>query len=176
MEDNWYDTVVSDYDSNRVFSVVDWASDSPLPFYLPTETPLPLLESSKKNSKPKPAPEPVSEDATYLIFPWSINDPEEGDQTTVLESKSADKLASPYGWHSIPIANLPSGLQDFIPLPIPDKDEIVNFTTTLRNNVFSQENWEGLNEFVSNYRPNPGPSLDSLLCMIRKTKIRRKDG
>ena len=152
MEDNWYDTVISAFDGEKIFSVVDWASDSPMPLYLPTDMPLPPLESEKKKES--------ATDATYHVFPWGINDPEEGDRTTILESKAADKLASPYGWRSIPLPNLPSGMFNLAPIPVPDKNVIVNFTTTLGNNVFAQENWEGLNAFVSNYRPDAGSSLN----------------
>ena len=150
MEDNWYDTVVSAFDSERIFSVVDWASDSPLPLYLPMNMALPPLESDKKKEV----------DASYLVFPWGINDPEEGERVTVLESIAADKVASPYGWRSIPLPNVPSVMQNLAPFPFPDKDVIVNFTTTLGNNVFAQENWEGLNAYVDNYRPDAGSSLD----------------
>jgi len=154
MEDNWYDTVISAQDSSRIFSVVDWASDSPMPLYLPVDMSLPPLESELKKKKPK-EPTPVV-DAVYHIYPWGVNDPDDANRTTVVESKSADILASPYGWHSIPNANVPYEMRSFAPLPIPDKGTIVNFTTTLGNNVFAQENWEGLNAFVSNYRPDAG--------------------
>jgi extracellular elastinolytic metalloproteinase len=159
MEDNWYDAVVSARDSN-ILSVVDWASDSPMPLYLPVDmASLPPLESEKKKPK-KPVPPPKKKvDPTYHVFPWGTNDPEEGNRSTLRESKSADTVASPYGWHSIPLGNVPYELRNFAPLPIPD-NTVVNFTTTLGNNVFAQENWEGQNAFVSNYRPDAGNSLN----------------
>ncbi|KAG5219773.1 Fungalysin/Thermolysin Extracellular metalloproteinase [Salix suchowensis] len=54
MSDNWYEAAVSAAAPHRIVSVVDWASDAPIP-------------------KPKPgAP------ATYNVFAWGINDPSEG--------------------------------------------------------------------------------------------------
>jgi extracellular elastinolytic metalloproteinase len=158
MEDNWYETVISAFDGDRILSVVDWTSDSPMPLYLPIDTNLPHLRSEPKWNRPKP--KPTEPGPIYYVFPWGTNDPQEGNRTTVIESKTADKLASPNGWHSIPLANLPSGLVSFAPLPIPDKDQIANFSTTIGNNVFAQENWEGLNRFVTNYRPDAGHSLN----------------
>lgn len=157
MEDNWYDAIISAWDSDHFLSVVDWASDSPMPLYLPAE--LPPLESELQKKKPKkPTPEP-KDGAIYQVYQWGTNDPETGNRTRVTESKSADGLASPYGWHTIPTDNLPYGMGEFAPIPVP-RDGLVNFSTTLGNNVFAQENWEGLNAFVSNRRPEAGDSLE----------------
>lgn len=156
MEDNWYDAIVSAHDNGKILSVVDWASDSPMPIYIPMDKLLPPLESELEALKK--LFEPASKrtlDATYLVYPWGTNDPQDGNRTSVSESKEVDHTASPYGWHSIPFRNVPPEmLERFAHRPIPDKDSIVNFTTTVGNNVFAQENWEGMNQFMSNYRPN----------------------
>ncbi|KIJ06770.1 hypothetical protein PAXINDRAFT_91495, partial [Paxillus involutus ATCC 200175] len=56
MEHNWYETTVTASLPHRIVSVVDWASDSPMP--LP------------------PGPPKFSK-ATYEVFPWGVNDPVE---------------------------------------------------------------------------------------------------
>ena len=83
MQDNWYETSVSASYPHNIISVVDWASDSPIP---------------------KPAPPPTP--ATYNVFAWGINDPERGERT--INKENFDILASPAGWHAMPAANDPS--------------------------------------------------------------------
>jgi len=97
---------------------------------------------------PKPD-EPVT--ASYKVFNWGINDPSEGKRT--LEKENFDKLASPAGWHAIPYANDPSWSGS-----APKGAFWRNTTTTWGNNVFAQENWEGQNQFIDNYRPDAGNS------------------
>ncbi|KAL0566263.1 hypothetical protein V5O48_015751 [Marasmius crinis-equi] len=123
MEDNWYEVAVSAQAPHRIISVVDWASDAPLP------------PPSKEKSP-----------ATYNVFPWGINDPECGNRSVVEEN--FDSLASPIGWHSLPYEVDPSfkGVK-------PRKEFYRNTTTTFGNNVFAQENWEGANNYLNNYRP-----------------------
>ncbi|KAF8882989.1 Fungalysin metallopeptidase-domain-containing protein [Infundibulicybe gibba] len=79
MQDNWYEAAVSATAPHRILSVVDWASDAPLP---------------------------DNEPATYNVFPWGANDPTEGKRE--LRKENFDSLASPIGWHSLPYANDPS--------------------------------------------------------------------
>ncbi|KAG6844432.1 hypothetical protein H0H87_007034, partial [Tephrocybe sp. NHM501043] len=129
MQDNWYEASVSATAPHRIISVVDWASDSPIPT------------------------EPESPAGVYNVFPWGINDPEEGGRTIVKEN--FDALASPAGWHAIPYANDPSFESA---RPLKKKGFWHNTTTTWGNNVFAQENWEGRNNFVDNYRPDAGSS------------------
>lgn len=126
MQDNWYETSVSASYPHNIISVVDWASDSPIP---------------------KPAPPPP---ATYNVFAWGINDPERGERS--INKENFDALASPAGWHAMPVANDPSisGSRS--------KEFWSNSTTTWGNNVFAQENWEGQNSFIDNYRPDSGKS------------------
>jgi extracellular elastinolytic metalloproteinase len=82
MRDNWYEAVVSRQAPNHILSVVDWASDAPVPS--------------------EPAQRPP---ATYNVFAFGINDPSEGKRS--LARESFDPLASPLGWHVIPTANDP---------------------------------------------------------------------
>ena len=82
MQDNWYEASVSASAPYNIISVVDWASDAPLP---------------------KP---PKVQPATYNVFQWGINDPSVGNRS--IEKENFDPLASPVGWHSLPYANDPS--------------------------------------------------------------------
>ncbi|KAF7795913.1 hypothetical protein EIP86_007080 [Pleurotus ostreatoroseus] len=137
MEDNWYEAAVTNKAPHRIVSVVDWASDSPMP------------------AAPVPR-EPSHGPAVYNVFKWGINDPSEGNRT--LEKENYDLLASPVGWHALPVANNPQpcGGSTF-----KDKHGVTfcNTTTTWGNNVFAHENWEGQNAWVDNYRPDAGEGL-----------------
>ncbi|KAH9036057.1 extracellular elastinolytic metallo proteinase [Lactarius deliciosus] len=127
MQDNWYEAVVSHQVPHRILSVVDWTSDSPVP-------------SEPKQRQP----------ATYHVFPFGINDPSEGGRT--LAKESFDHLASPLGWHVIPVSNDP--LSSHL-----KKGQYSNYTTTFGNNVLAHENWEGNNRWLHNYRPDGGDDL-----------------
>ena len=135
MQDNWYEAAVSALPPHRIVSVVDWASDSPIPV-----APVPK----------EPAEKPVGQ---YRVFPWGVNDPEVGERS--LEKENYDTLASPVGWHSLPYDNDPASSQQKNKKGI----KFRNTTTTYGNNVFAQENWEGRNAWITNYRPDAGPSL-----------------
>ncbi|RDB21981.1 Extracellular metalloproteinase MEP [Hypsizygus marmoreus] len=127
MQDNWYETAISATAPHRIISVVDWASDAPIPE--PT------------------TPEP----ATYNVFAWGINDPAVGNRSVAKEN--FDILASPVGWHSIPYVNDPL----FRGVRLSKRKPFFrNTTTTWGNNVFAQENWEGQNSYLNNYRPDGG--------------------
>jgi extracellular elastinolytic metalloproteinase len=104
MRDNWYEAVVSRRAPHRILSVVDWASDAPVPS--------------------EPAQRPP---ATYHVFAFGINDPSEGDRS--IEKENFDPLASPLGWHVIPVANDPLSSN------IKKKGRYSNYTTTIGNNV-----------------------------------------
>ncbi|KAJ7912533.1 Fungalysin metallopeptidase-domain-containing protein [Mycena leptocephala] len=127
MQDNWYEAAVSGVAPYRIVSVVDWASDAPVPIPTPETT------------------------ATYNVFAFGINDPAEGARS--IEKENFDALASPVGWHTLPYANDPS----FAGVKLATKEFYRNTTTTWGNNVFAQENWEGQNAYVDNYRPDAGP-------------------
>lgn len=105
MEDNWYEAAVSVQPPHKIVHVVDWASDSYVPI-------------------PK---KPVV--AEYNVFPWGVNDPAEGERS--IEKENFDKLASPAGWHAIPVANDPS-LRN---VRLRSSDFWRNTTTTWGNNV-----------------------------------------
>ena len=131
MKDNWYEAAVSANSPHKIISVVDWASDA--------HAPVP-----GKDKGP----------ATYNVFKWGINDPSEGNRS--IETESNDKLASPLGWHSLPIANDPYSANKRFSHGSP----IRNTTVTWGNNVFAHENWEGRNAYLSNYRPDGGVDLE----------------
>ncbi|KAJ7074555.1 Fungalysin metallopeptidase-domain-containing protein [Mycena amicta] len=126
MQDNWYEAAVSATAPHRIVSVVDWASDAAVPIPTPGKA------------------------ATYNVFTFGINDPSEGKRT--VEKENFDPLASPVGWHALPYANDPS----FAGVKVKAKEFFRNTTTTWGNNVFAQENWEGQNAYISNYRPDAG--------------------
>jgi len=130
MKDNWYEAAVSAHSPHKIISVVDWASDA----YAPVP---------RKDKAP----------ATYNVFKWGINDPSEGNRT--IEKEHDDKLASPLGWHSLPVANDPFSSN----IRFTRGSSIRNTTVTWGNNVFAHENWEGKNEYLSNYRPDGGEDL-----------------
>ncbi|THH26461.1 hypothetical protein EUX98_g7729 [Antrodiella citrinella] len=137
MQDNWYETAVSVMPPHRIISVVDWASDSPMPV-----APVPK----------EPSETPV---ATYNVFPWGVNDPAVGERS--IEKENFDSLASPVGWHSLPFDNDPASEHS------KGKKSSIKFrntTDTWGNNVFAHENWEGRNAWVTNYRPDAGKSLE----------------
>ncbi|UNI18046.1 hypothetical protein JDV02_004343 [Purpureocillium takamizusanense] len=77
----------------------------------------------------------VSDLATYQVYPWSVNDPTEG-QRTVLQDPW-NSATSPFTW----ISNGRS-----------------NYTTTRGNNAIAQVNPSGGDGYLNNYRPN-SPSL-----------------
>ncbi|EGN97406.1 hypothetical protein SERLA73DRAFT_184099 [Serpula lacrymans var. lacrymans S7.3] len=139
MQDNWYEASVAAIAPHRIVTVVDWASDSPLPHPSFQTAPIPP-------TTPSPLP------ASYNIFPWGVNDPSEGERAIVQEL--GDKLASPVGWHTLPYKN------------DPQSDNIRQVggslwretNTTWGNNVFAHENWEGRNEWVYNLRPQGAAS------------------
>ncbi|KAL1741139.1 Fungalysin metallopeptidase-domain-containing protein [Schizophyllum fasciatum] len=130
MQDNWYEAAVSAEVPHRIISVVDWASDSPIP-----------------------KPDEPRQTGTYNVFPWGVNDPAEGERS--IEKEYFDTLASPVGWHSVPFENDPT----FDSTRAKPRGFWRNTTTTYGNNVFAQENWEGRNAYLDNYRPDAGKSL-----------------
>jgi extracellular elastinolytic metalloproteinase len=129
MQDNWYEVAVSAAAPHRIISVVDWASDAPIP---------------------DPSQPTV---ATYNVFAWGVNDPEVGNRT--MNKENYDLLASPVGWHSIPFANDPSTPS----VPFREEPFFRYTTTTWGNNVFAQENWEGRDSYIDNYRPDAGKDM-----------------
>lgn len=127
MQDNWYEASVTAHAPHKIVSVVDWASDSVIPV-------------------PKPPSDPVQ--GSYNVFAWGVNDPSVGERT--IEKENFDALASPAGWHAIPYSLDPQSAG----IRRKPKEFWRNTTTTWGNNVFAQENWEGANSYVENYRPD----------------------
>ncbi|KIK16707.1 hypothetical protein PISMIDRAFT_30866 [Pisolithus microcarpus 441] len=134
MQDNWYEATVTAALPHRIISVVDWASDSPMP-------PMTFAPVPKKY----PAP-PKGKPAEYLVFPWGTNDP--------LEAVLGDTFASPAGWHTLPYVNDPGA----------DEDELRQFwcksNATRGNNVFAQENWDGRYQWINNHRAEGSSNYD----------------
>ena len=123
MTDNWYEAAVSAAVPHRIISVVDWASDSPIP---------------EPQSHPKPS---------YEVFRWGVNDPTCGERS--FEIENLDTLASPVGWHALPHANDPTTDKSGAKF----RGFWRNTTTTIGNNIFAQENWKGYDKYAHNGRP-----------------------
>ncbi|KAJ1559529.1 Fungalysin/Thermolysin Extracellular metalloproteinase 5, partial [Cladochytrium tenue] len=70
-------------------------------------------------------------DAAYTVFPLGTNDPDCGDRVEVFDP--AHPVASPLGWHD---------------------QGVKNYTVTIGNNVFAQENLNGRYEWERNGRPD----------------------
>jgi len=100
------------------------------------------------SDSPIPIPKERTE-ATYKVFRWGVNDPSEGERT--VEKENFDGLASPAGWHSLPYENDPVFTDK-----APKGEFWHNTTTTYGNNVFAHEDWEGMNRWLDNGRPEAG--------------------
>ncbi|KAF8598768.1 hypothetical protein BDV93DRAFT_324073 [Ceratobasidium sp. AG-I] len=165
MPDNQYEAYVSAHDPSKIISVVDWVSDAPAPS---EDGWLSALERAvfgnavvgageiieqvmggDPDQRPFPAPR---SGGSYRVWKWGINDPASGNRT--LEESPYDKVASPLGWHSVP-----AGVDPVENHPELGADTIVNFTTTVGNNVIAQSNWAGGQAWKNNARPDGGSHL-----------------
>ncbi|KAA1083629.1 Fungalysin/Thermolysin Extracellular metalloproteinase 5 [Puccinia graminis f. sp. tritici] len=94
--------------------------------------------------------------ASYRVFPWSVNDPTLG-KREIVEGPS-NPIASPLGWHTIPPTHRASEQRDISHLSAGWSRHLphhgLRATDSRGNNVYAQENWEGLDNWESNYRPN----------------------
>ncbi|KAF2762893.1 hypothetical protein EJ05DRAFT_432919 [Pseudovirgaria hyperparasitica] len=75
-------------------------------------------------------------DATYNVYPWTVNDPTKGSRTLVKDP--ADGTASEFGWHST---------------------GSTSYTTTRGNNAIAQVNYEGDTSYLNDPRPDGSSSL-----------------
>ncbi|KAI4866012.1 Fungalysin metallopeptidase-domain-containing protein [Hypoxylon rubiginosum] len=69
-------------------------------------------------------------DASYLVYPWGTNDPDEGSREVI--SNPWDLSVSEFTWLS---------------------DGTTNYTTTRGNNAIGQTNPDGGSDYLNNYRP-----------------------
>ncbi|CAE7183130.1 unnamed protein product, partial [Rhizoctonia solani] len=151
MSDNWYEAYVSVSDPSAIVSVVDWASDSPMPR---PDGNMNALEAKLALGQP----EGNAKSGSYYVWRWGVDNPASGNLT--VQYAPHDMIASPLGWHTVSRANNPAGSPDWKGKHSgDDKAKYLNFTTTWGNNVFAQENWEGLGNWISNKRPDGGESL-----------------
>ncbi|KAI2617344.1 Fungalysin metallopeptidase-domain-containing protein [Hypomontagnella submonticulosa] len=74
-------------------------------------------------------------EASYLVYPWGINDPDEGEREVV--NDPWDLTTSEFTWIS---------------------DGTTNYTTTRGNNGIAQTNPDGGSDYLNNYRPQ-SPAL-----------------
>lgn len=121
------------------------------------DRPAHTIRSPLADTIPQDAARNLSEarPASYRVFPWSVNDPTEDKRQLVKDP--SDNFASPLGWHSIPstssksakdIGKLQHGWSKLL------NQHGLHAIDTRGNNVFAQENWEGLDNWEGNYRPN----------------------
>jgi extracellular elastinolytic metalloproteinase len=146
MADNWYEGAV-EVGSGKVLAAVDWARDAPSAFARRK------ADGSGNKGKKSPPGKDKKDGAfkpEYRVWPLGVNDPSVGNRS--LLTGPHDVLASPAGWHAIPLSTSPF-LSTTPGVTVDAKAGWVNTTTTLGNNVFAQENWEGQGNWVANYRP-----------------------
>jgi len=147
MQDNWYEAAVSATNPTRIVEVVDWASDASAPVKRSRGGCGKAAPAAKDLLAPVPKPDSPTK-ARYNVWPWGVNDPSCGERQVV--SDPWDKLASPIGWHSLPVAHDPLAKNK----RYTDASAILDYTTTWGNNVFAHEDWEGRNSWLNNYRPD----------------------
>ncbi|KAG8844046.1 Fungalysin/Thermolysin Extracellular metalloproteinase 5 [Tulasnella sp. 330] len=150
MQDNWYEAYVDAQTPSRIMSVVDWVSDSS------AHAQSKCWPGTKDDELTAPVPKKPKTDKNgvreviYKVWPWGVNDPTEGPRDIV--KTPYDVVASPIGWHTIPVENNPQNEGGFSTESVAS-DDVCHFTTTWGNNVQAQENWEGRNGWHSNKRP-----------------------
>lgn len=151
LKDNWYEAYV-DVLSGELIRIVDWAKDYSWGS-MKNDSNDDKMEVKKdgKGGKQKPLPAPPTKlkPYTYGVFPWGVNDPTVGNYTIV--EKPWDEVASSIGWHEIPTSSNPWSSTHFPGMSI--KGNTTTFYTTAGNNVIAHEDWEGQNNYISNYRP-----------------------
>lgn len=140
MKDNWYEAYV-DVETGDLIRVVDWAHDfSDLEYKVRTKI--------AKDGKQKPTKPPKGKKYSYGVFPWGVNDPQEGKYS--VEVEPWDNVASPLGWHEFPTSSNP---WDHKFKGSSTKGNMTTVASTVGNNVVAHEDWEGRNNFLENYRP-----------------------
>ncbi|KAG2066590.1 hypothetical protein BDR04DRAFT_1136631 [Suillus decipiens] len=123
MENNWYEATVSASLPHRIVSVVDWASDSPMPLYSPEDPQLAdpsapscstkkggrfrkgkavadlrKIKAAKEAAKGSSGPAiPDFPTAYYNVFPWGTNDPVEALERKVVTSEDGRVHSSELG-------------------------------------------------------------------------------
>jgi len=78
--------------------------------------------------------------AQYNVYAIPVNDPFDGDRSIVIDPFKNNPEASPLGWH--------------------DQGNGQQYTETIGNNVYAQENLDGGTQWQNNYRPNGGSALN----------------
>lgn len=77
-----------------------------------------------------------SADASYNVYPWTVNDPSKGSRQVVTDP--ADSVASEFGWHST---------------------GTTKYTVTRGNNAIAQTNYDGDTGYINEPRPDGTSSL-----------------
>ncbi|KZV94468.1 hypothetical protein EXIGLDRAFT_767111 [Exidia glandulosa HHB12029] len=138
MENNTYEVAMSTDSPSKIISVLDRVLDSPL--YAAPQGP------------EQRALDPHSHSHTYRVLAWGVNDPGSGQRTNV--TIVPDRIASPLGWHTVPITHIPS---------VMDPRTADDWDTTIGNNIFAQEWWyKWERPWWTRYRPTsstPWPAL-----------------
>ncbi|CAE6432109.1 unnamed protein product [Rhizoctonia solani] len=167
LPENHYIAYVSVHDPSKIISLSDSIVDAPSPYgegwqstlqrrvFDQDQVTFASIDLVQARSHPEIVPHgytPIPQVGTYRVWKWGTNDPQSGNRT--LEVAPADRIASPLGWHSVP-----AGMDPLEVYPDLDEDVIVNFTTTVGNNVIAQEKWDASPEWKTHRRPDGGPNL-----------------
>ncbi|KAF8595644.1 hypothetical protein BDV93DRAFT_574505, partial [Ceratobasidium sp. AG-I] len=89
---------------------------------------------------------------SYRVWKWGVNDPESGNRT--LEVSPHHKTTSPLGWHT-----MPASVDPIKNHPELGAEALVNFTTTIGNNVIVQSNRDTTGSWKTKPRPDGSPEL-----------------
>jgi extracellular elastinolytic metalloproteinase len=90
--------------------------------------------------------------SSYRVLPLGVNDPLDGDRVLVLDP--SNDIASPLGWHSQAVAN---------------------YTVTIGNNVYAQENLDGKYEWLVNISIFPCIPILLVIVIFYRTKFVLKE-
>ncbi|KAG9119181.1 Fungalysin/Thermolysin Extracellular metalloproteinase 5 [Ceratobasidium sp. 392] len=166
MKENYYEAYVSAYDPSKIIAVGDWVKDGPSiredgwmsalqakvfgqTVLGPEQHPMQIEPPYERNSHSTLAKAPVG---TYNVWKWGINDPASGNRT--LETPPYNTVVSPLGWHFVLAGNDPITTH-----PDLESDDIVEYTTTVGNNVIAQSNWAGGQDWKNDSRPDGSSGL-----------------
>ncbi|KAI7954314.1 hypothetical protein MJO28_004714 [Puccinia striiformis f. sp. tritici] len=185
---NWYEAYVDASSPGLVPMVIDWVNDfrptselaDSYSEHVAIQTAIveefKRLPTTSESHRHNPAqsqsevdlpvlPEGATDEkrtATYRVFPWSVNDPTLGKRQIVVTP--SNPTASPLGWHTIPATQRNSEQRDISHMSTGWSRHVprhgLRATDTRGNNVYAQENWEGLDNWEANHRPNGTDDLE----------------
>ncbi|KAH9987985.1 Fungalysin metallopeptidase-domain-containing protein [Russula vinacea] len=140
MRDNWYEAVVSRQAPHRIFSVVDWASDAPVPSE-PTQRPPATTSLCIRHQRPSEGNRSFAKENSIH---WPVLS---GGTLSLLPTTSFLHLKKDeYSNYTITFGNN-------VWFPSSSLERYSIYTG------FAHENWEGQYNWLQNYRPDGGEQL-----------------